>query len=272
MAALVKRVVVLGLDGMGNMNRQAKTPHMDQLLSKGYRTYEAQTVIPTISGECWGSMFHGVEPELHGLDNAVAEHEKFPLDSPYPSFLQLIRQTNPDAIIGSSCTWKPINDGIIEAGAVSFVANVFTDKKHIENVQQFLAEHDDFVALYIHFDEIDSAGHGFGYGTPLYTEVIEDTDKLVGQVVALLQEKVLYEDTLFIILADHGGGGEDPHGHGSAHSQDATIFWGCSGPGIREEAEGTALNIQDTAVVVAHALGLDIPAGWTAKLPEQIFL
>lgn len=271
MKQLAKRVVVIGLDGAGNMIKEARTPNIDKALGGGFISYDAKTVIPTISGECWGSMFHGVGPEWHGLTNEKAEKGKYRADSPYPSFLRLVKEADPSAVIASFSAWKPINDGIIEEGVATYVANVHADKHHVREVAEFLNQYPDFRLMFIQFDGIDGAGHSFGYGSTLFLEVIEETDGWVGSIFDLLREKGLWEESLIIILADHGGGGEDPRNHGSDHPKDVTILWGCAGPSVSPDTEVEPVRIEDTAAVVAYALGIHAPAAWSGKVPAGLF-
>lgn len=272
MKELTKRVIVIGLDGAGNMINQAHTPNIDKVLEAGFITYTAQTVLPTISGECWGSMFHGVQPNLHGLTNEKAEKNKYPVNSPYPSFMRVVKEADPTSVIASFSAWKPINDGIIEEGVATYVANVNADKHLVREVAEFADKHSDFKLMFIQFDGIDGAGHSFGYGSPLFLEVIEETDEWVGNILELLREKDLMEGSTIIFLADHGGGGADPRNHGSDHPKDVTIFWGCAGPNVSSATDAEPVHIEDTAAVVVRALGLSAPAAWTGKVPEGLFI
>lgn len=271
MQPIAQRVIVLGLDGAGNRIGEANTPNIDRLLGGGFLTYSAQTAVPTISGECWGSMFHGVKPELHGLNNSIAEQKKYPTDSPYPSFMKVVKEAYPDRTVASFSSWKPINDGIIEEGVVDCAANARADREHVQSLTELIKGDNDFKLLFVQFDEIDAAGHAFGYGDPLYLEVIAATDALIGDMLQQLDSRGLMEDTLFILLADHGGGGASPRNHGSDHPQDVTIFWGCAGPGVLSGAASEPVRIEDTAAVVAFSLGVEAPAAWTAKVPSGLF-
>lgn len=80
MMQLCKRAIILGLDGAGNGVKDAITPNIDKLFSKGASTYSAKTSYPSISGECWGSLFHGVGADKHKLTNDIADYEYYPED------------------------------------------------------------------------------------------------------------------------------------------------------------------------------------------------
>jgi hypothetical protein len=109
-----KRVFFIGIDGVGNYIKEANTPNIDKILYGGSYSYEAATVVPTISGECWGSLFHGVGPIDHLLTNDIVSNNKFDLSLPYPSFIKKIREAHPEKDVSSFVVWNPINTGILE--------------------------------------------------------------------------------------------------------------------------------------------------------------
>ena len=72
-----RRVAIIGVDGAGAFFKEAETPAFDRIFKDGAVTYSMLTSLPTISAECWGSLLHGVEPELHKLTNRKA------MENPY---------------------------------------------------------------------------------------------------------------------------------------------------------------------------------------------
>ena len=127
--------------------------------------------------------------------------------------------------------------------------------------------------FFLHLDYIDGAGHGDGYRSDKYFEVITETDARLGEVLAAIHDIGAYDDSLIVISSDHGGceveyEGKIYQSHGVDEPDCMNIFWGCRGPGV---ACGVELNgdvsIMHTAPVVAHALGLDVPEGWEARTP-----
>ena len=81
---MANRVVILGIDGAGGFIQNADAPHIHTLLKAGAYSYDAQTVYPSISAECWGSLLYGVKPDRHVLDNDRAIHGRIPEDFPMP--------------------------------------------------------------------------------------------------------------------------------------------------------------------------------------------
>lgn len=264
------RVIIIGWDGAGDFVRDAHTPNLDRLFLTGASTLEAQTASPTISAECWGTLLHGVDPMKHGLTNTKADQETFPDDSPYPSVFHVARETFPDAKLAAFSAWRPINSGIIEP-SIGVHKVSMPDSELVKAIATYIKENPDFKLIYVQLDLPDAAGHEHGYNTPGQHRIIEQADRHTGVILDALVSAGLMEDSLIIAVTDHGGGGEDPFGHGSDHPLDKTIFWGCTGPGVEPGTQLTNVHIADTATVVAHALGLEAPASWEGKLPEGLF-
>lgn len=265
------RVIVIGWDGAGSFVRNTPTPNLDEWMSRGASTLSAQTVSPTISAECWGALLHGVEPEKHGLNNDKAARHMFPGDSPYPSFFRLAHEAYPDRKLAAFTCWKPIMDGIIEGGIGVHKVSV-PDPELAAAAADYIRNNPDLYILFVQFDYPDAAGHKYGYGTADYLKAITETDRWSGIILQAVKDAGWLDDSLVILTTDHGGGGENPKGHGSDHPLDKTVFWTCSGPGIAPGSEvPQELGLIDTAAVVSYALGLDIPKSWDAAVPRGLF-
>lgn len=267
----IKRVIVIGWDGAGIFVQDANTPNLDRCVSKGTFTFGAQTESPSISAECWGSLMHGVSPAKHGLNNDKADREAYPADSPYPSIFRVAREAWPEAKLAAYSAWRPINAGIVE-DSIGVHKVSLSDAELAQAAADYIRDNPDLKLLYIELDLPDAAGHKHGYHTPGQLAAIEETDANTGVILGAIEEAGLSGDSLLIFVTDHGGGGEDKYGHGSDHPMDKTIYWGCVGPGIAAGAELRAdVSIRDTAAVVVHALGLEAPAAWEARLPQGLF-
>ncbi len=70
-------------------------------------------------------------------------------------------------------------------------------------------------ALFIHFDQVDHAGHAYGYhpDTAHYVEAVHNVDNYVRNLYSLIESRKQSnnEDWLIVIVSDHGGEG---YGHG----------------------------------------------------------
>lgn len=259
-----KRAFIIGLDGaIGWVVREAPTPCMDVVLAEGVVTYSARTVFPSASFQAWGAMFHGVGPEKHRLNG---DHP-CPENAPWPSFMKVATQACSATTCASFSCWEPINTHIIERSCGCYCASMPDPQLAAAAAEYIRTDPPDL--FFMQLDFIDGAGHSHGYGSRKYIEQITATDALVGIVLDAIREAGVLDESLIILLSDHGGEGTS---HGSAHPDCMTIFWGCYGPGVRQGGElENEVNIMDAAAVVVHALGLSVPDGWDAKVPKDVF-
>lgn len=264
-----KHVFILGFDGAGNAPRDVETPNMDRVFSRGAYTYNATAVFPTISAECWGAMLTSVGPETHKLTNDIVSSHPYPIDSPYPTVFRLLREQMPDAVLASFSEWSPINSGIIEDNL-----NCYKETGHGMELGKKIADYlheNKPTMLFLQLDGPDGGGHTHGYFTEGHYESIREADKVLGVILDAIEKENMWEESLIILVTDHGGGGGNPRSHGTDSPLDKTVYWGCCGPMIANVGEiSSEVNIADTAMVAAMALGLKAPAAWTGKVPQGI--
>ncbi|UKS25266.1 alkaline phosphatase family protein [Paenibacillus sp. HWE-109] len=266
----IKRVIILGIDGAGAFVKQAPTPHIDALLMEGSQTDRAQTVFPSNSGECWGSLLHGVLPEKHESHLHIKMDNERPISSPTSSLFQILSEAKPDSKMASFVCWRPIQSGVIEnnESVHKFAA---PDEALVPAIAAYIRSTPDLELLFVQLDDVDAAGHRHGYGSEGHLLAISQADGQIGEICQTLLDAGMLAESLIIITTDHGGGGVDEFDHGSDQPGDMTIFWGCRGPGVAANADLAGLTIMDTAAVALHALGLPIPGDWDGKLPEGLF-
>lgn len=267
-------VTVLGIDGAGAFIKTADTPNFDRIFSKGAVTYKALSSKPSISAECWGSMLLGVGPEIHKLTNEIVERTPYPIDSPFPSLFRRIRSAYPESELGSYCDWNPITYGIVENN-INVSHATARDEELTPLICDYIREKKpDF--LFVHFDSVDGAGHKLGYGSPEYMNCIHKVDKLIGKIYNTTKECGILEDTLFIVIADHGGvNGEDGKGHhGGWTEEEKFVTFAATGKNVLNGSI-KEMNIRDLSSIVLYALGIESPAfdekGWTSQVPQGIF-
>lgn len=271
MSTVCDRAFILGIDGMrGTAVHEADAPHLRAFMATAAWTTDARTVVPSSSYQAWGSLFHGVSPEKHQCGGATPIRD----DVPWPSFLKVARQQHPDWVLASFCSWGPINDHVLENSCG--IEKLNGPDLHVTvKAASFIREKRPQL-FFLHLDNLDGAGHGFGYRSEEYRVCITQQDVLLGKVLAAIAEIDPAGRSLVIVVSDHGGytvtqDGKTWHSHGADNEDCVRIFWSCRAPGVpagRELAPG--INITDTAAVVAHFLGLPPPAAWEAKMPKDL--
>ncbi|MDR3217184.1 MAG: alkaline phosphatase family protein [Clostridiaceae bacterium] len=285
-----KRVVIIGVDGMGTVSAEVPTPNMDRIFANGATTYDMQSVTPSYSGQAWGSMFYGVDPEVHGWDNTnmlvmayiqqmikASPRTEKPAAKREPegiySLFKLIADKYPQADQAAICYWIAIwafaefgvnvyLDGF-EGAQISFTSDEYVLNKTLD----YLDGGNDPKFLYVHFDNVDYYGHEYGVGD-LYRETLTVEDGYIGQIYDKYAELGLLEDTLFIVTTDHG---HRPGGnHGGNTPAEMNCFLGVAGKTVKKGALQN-VDIKDVAAIVASALNITPPDFWTNKLPEGLF-
>ena len=269
-----KHVIVVGIDGAGAFIKDADTPHFDRIFAEGAVTYEALASNPTISAECWGSMLLGVGPEVHGLTNGIVSSTPYPTDSAFPSLFRRIRDVMPDAELGSFCDWNPITYGIVESDRNVTNATA-RDAELTPMICDYIREKKP-AFLFIQMDSVDGAGHGHGYGSAEHLKRIHEVDELVNDIHKAAEDAGMLDETLFMVIADHGGTpfNGSGAGHGGWTDAEKLVTFAAAGKSV-QKAEIEVMNIRDLAAIVLYAFDIAAPAfdekGWTAQVPAEIF-
>lgn len=268
-------VIVAGIDGAGSFFSNADTPHFDSIFRNGAVTYDALASNPSISAECWGAMLLGVGPEVHKLNNGIVSSTPYPVDSPFPSVFRRIREAYPEAQLGSYCDWNPITYGIVESN-IGVSHDTAKDDELVPVICEYIkAKKPDF--LFMQFDSVDGAGHKYGYGTPEHLKRISEVDVLINDVYKACEDSGIIDDTLFIVIADHGGtnpGNGEGGSHGGWTDGEKYVTFVATGKGVKNGVIDE-MNIRDLAAIVLYAFGIAPPEfdekGWTSQIPGGLF-
>ena len=265
-----KRVVILGVDGMGAFVKDADTPNIDRIFKDGATTYTARTSVPSISGQCWGSILIGSSAYAHGLNNSIVGSEPYENEN-LPTIFKRVRNAMPDAALASYCHWEPINKGIVEDN-IGVVKMNGEDSTLHHDIVTYFAENDP-VLFFSHFDSPDGAGHSTGYGNERHLNQISVIDGYIGTVYDALEANGKLEDTLFMVVTDHGGtpGG----GHGGYTDAEMNVFFGAAGKSVKKGSTIGEMNNRDIAAIALYALGIEVPAfdlnGFSGQIPAGLF-
>lgn len=104
--------------------------------------------------------------------------------------------------------------------------------------------------LFLHFPDIDRAGHGYGRDSAQYRDAFVENDRQVGRVIEALKTANLHESTRTYITADHGF---DKGSRG--HDKAPDIFLATN-----DKAVFRGGNLADIPVTIMARMGLDTAA------------
>jgi predicted AlkP superfamily pyrophosphatase or phosphodiesterase len=257
-----RRVLIFGLDGVGDLPFRIRTPALGELFETGLFTRSAMAVFPSFSYECWTSLFRSVLPSVH---HVMTEGTQIPSPSTH-SLFKLVSDHNLTA--ASIVNWEPINLVSIEPGLPHVYREfVRTDEELLAKFYQVVAMLDPSL-IFIQYDPCDAAGHRYGYFTNKQIECLKVADAFLGTLMKKLRS--MSGETFIIAVADHGGGGDHPRSHGTANPADMTVFLAVAGPRVPAAAIQEPVSLLDIAPTAAMLLNLSIPSDWAGNVPSRL--
>ena len=224
----ISKVLIIGIDGCrADALRQANTPNLDALMANGTFSYHAFTIPVTSSGPGWSAMMTGVWHNKHGVNDNSFNGSNF---QNFPHFFNRVEGFNPSLHTASICHWGPINDEIVDL--TDFQQNISSDPGVRTAGVNYLLQNDPDV-LFLHFDDVDHAGHASGYSPTNqdYLDAIELVDGYAGDLLNALTQRPNYTNENWLILSstDHGGTG---FSHGGSSFEERNIWMIASGDQI----------------------------------------
>lgn len=273
----VKHVILIGLDGWGAYSvPKANMPNVKSLMEKGSYTLESRSILPSSSAPNWAAMFMGVGPELHGYTTWGSKTPEIPSrvtlkNGIFPTVFQVVRDARPDAEIGVFSEWLGIKY-LIDTLSVNVYQNTPDYNKYptalCETAVKYIKEKKPTLAAFC-FDNPDHIGHQTGHDTPAYYEKLEELDGYVGQIIQAAKDAGIYEETIFIVTADHGGINK---GHGGKTLQEMQIPFIICGKGVKAGHKiGSSVMQFDTAATIAYILGAKAPQVWIGRPVSEVF-
>ena len=278
-AVVYKRVVILGVDGAGGYFDQCDTPNFDRIFADGSVNLKGTAQYPTISAPNWAAMLLGVTAQTHQITNAKAKISKN--SGKYPSIFAIYAAEHPNATFFSAVDWTEINHGIIEDGINGMTKvnckesvkdkndEVAIDRLVADKAIERVQTHDDAI-VYLHFDNVDHTGHAHGYGSKEYADALTAVDALIGDVYDAYANKGVLEDTLFILVSDHGHKSKGGHG-GESETEKLTTLAVADAKGNVIKGSSGKYVTHDLASIVLYALGVNQPDYFEGGVPQNLF-
>lgn len=272
----VKHVVMIGSDGLGAFilnKHKGSFPNLENLMKEGSSTLEMRTVLPSSSAVNWASSLMGAGPELHGYTEWGSRTPELPSKvignyGIFPGIFGQMRLKYPEAETGVVYSWEGIGY-LYEKDAVNF--NKFEkddDDAVLKTATQYLKEKKP-VLSFIYFSQPDGAGHSIGWDSPEYFEACKKIDTHVGEIVKTLKDAGMYDDTVIIFTADHGG---VEKGHGGKTMQEMQVPYIVVGKPIKKgHVISESTMIYDNAATIRYMLGFDQPQVWISRPVMSIF-
>lgn len=284
---LAKHVILIGIDGWAATNfDKAPMPIVkDKLMAEGSYTLEKRSVLPSASAINWASNFMGVGTESHGYTTWGSKVPEIPSSVTnahgiFPTIFSILKEQQPESKTAAIFDW----DGIKYVIDTLAVDNVM-QRDHAGYGKEFgedCGEPLDYVKeavnvikeekptlFAVYFGGLDETGHTYGWYTEKYYDFEKVLDECIAQLIEATKEAGIYDDTIFVLTADHGG---IDKGHGGITLEEMLSPFIVYGKGIRKGFQMTDAMMQyDVAATVAYILGLETPQAWVGRPMLSIF-
>jgi predicted AlkP superfamily pyrophosphatase or phosphodiesterase len=272
---IAQHVIIIGLDGLSVQGLlKADAPVLHKMIADGAFKENARTVLPSSSSSNWSAQILGGGPELTGItSNDWKPNEKHMTPVAVnsigrsPSIYDIIRQQRPQAEQGVVFHWDDYGR-LLNKDIVNHYEEAKTENLAAEKFSAYIIAKKPMFAL-LHLDHVDHAGHELGHMTPAYLKSIAKADSLIGTVLTAIEKAGIKENTMVMIVADHGGINK---GHGGTSDEEINIPVIYYGKGVKKGYKIKQPVYQyDVAATVAFMFNLEVPYSWTSRPVKAAF-
>jgi arylsulfatase A-like enzyme len=235
------QVLVISVDGLRADVASTSAPNISALAARGSYTWQAETVLPSVTLVSHASMLSGYTPEHHGVLWNNDEPAKGTIT--VPTIFTLARRAGlRTALIAGKSKFAHLN----QPGSTTTFVIATGDDEVAELAAAEVAAGTELV--FAHLPDTDMCGHRMSWMSKDYMATAQHADQVVARLAAAAGP-----DTTVIVTADHGGTGRD---HGTAEPAHVRIPWVMVGPNVRVGPLAVRVSTVDTAATVARILGL----------------
>lgn len=265
-------VFIISFDQAAPSNiAKADMPLFKAMAATGAHTWEAYTIVPSLTLPSHVSMLTGVGIQKHQILWNEWDETRPKLTVPTIFHLAKARGLTTAMIAAKSkfITFR-------EAGGLdTFVLPEDANAKGIAAAVTELLKKTQPNLVFIHFADPDTTGHKYGVDSPEKMQALADCDQALGVIRSAITAAGIADSSVLILTADHGGHdrsaeenadrakrgqSHQPGTHGSADTADVVIPWVASGKGVKSGVTVTAPVVQyDTAATALWLLGVPVP-------------
>jgi len=271
-----EHVFIVSFDqGNPDTIQETDMPTFHEMVEQGAHTWNAYTIVPSITLPSHTSMLTGVGIQAHQILWNDYQPKKGLVSVPTIFSLAKKRGYTTAMFVGKekfkhlllpgsvdAFVWPQPNDDAISV-AKAFAAQVGELKPNL---------------CFIHFRDPDTMGHKYGVNSPEKIQALKDSDAALKIVKDAIEAAGLTKDSVIILTADHGSHDtKDKNGntvgtHGSPETADVRIPWVAFGKGVKKDFTITAATVQyDTAATALWLLNVPLPESFWGRPVTSAF-
>ncbi len=255
----MRRLVIVLADGLRpDAVAPGIMPSLDALGGAFTLARQARTVRPSATVAALASLATGVAPQTHRLTEPGLAFLSG-LRSLRPVARELARVGIPTDVVTGELgpAALPIAWSLAAtAGVRRLVAKGTRARDTAGAAHRLLSEAEERL-LFLYLPDCDRAGHAYGWMSDPYLAAAAEVDAAVGSLARWTDEAV------FIVTADHGGGGVRANEHDEPHPVNDHIPLVVAGPGVTRRHQLTrAISLLDIPATVLWWFGAPLPDGY----------
>jgi len=265
----VKHLVFIILDGWGAAYvPKADMPTVKRMMSQGAWTISARSVKPSMSWPNWSSIFCGAPPKIRTPDakKEASLNRAVRMIDYFPSIFTQIKKEGQTKKSVFFYEWYELTNICPDDATDKQI--ILSDIESTNKVAAYIKEQKPFFTA-VGYSEPDSTGHDKSWGSAAYYAKLKEMDGLIAVIEQAVKDAGIYDNTVFVLVADHGGTFK---GHGASSPKQRKIpmiFYGC---GIKQGFNiPSPVNIYDITPTMATLLGMEIPPEWTGRILYEVF-
>lgn len=273
-----QHVFIISFDQAGNDSvAKAAMPLFKAMAAEGAHTWEAYTIVPSITLPSHVSMLTGV-----GIQKHQVLWNEWDETRPKLTVSTIFHLAKERGLTTAMIAGKPKFITFREAGGLdTFVIPENAKAAGIGAAVAELLKKQQPNLVFIHFADPDTTGHQFGVNSPEKMQALADCDQALAVIRAAIAAAGIADSSVMILTADHGGHDRPaaeiadrvkrglppaPGTHGAPDSSDVIIPWIAWGKGAKHGFTVTAPVVQyDTAATALWLLGVPVPESFWGR-------
>ena len=231
-------LLLVGIDGLrADLATAPRAPHLHALMARG-ATAAMTIATPTISGPSWATLLTGATVAEHGVvDNRFVGSRL----AEFPDLLSQAWSADPSRTTFAAAAWPPL----VDPAGVGPVIHTRDDQRRAERHRVVVRDGETYgyrtadaeiadVAVaglraagpdvsFVHFSDVDEAGHVYGAVSRQYVAAIGRVDAHLGRLLAVVDHRARAgERWTLAVTTDHGH--VDGGGHGGDEPEVTASF------------------------------------------------
>lgn len=243
---IASRTVLVIVDGL-RLDASRTMTSLNRLRTYG-ADYALTSAQPSLSYPNWTTILSGAPPSVSGV---VSNWHDEPAS--VETLFDTAAETSTSVVFAGPRDFQTLygvesktSDSFMRAWQNAYLSDTYVDAAIL------LGRRHDARLVVVHLPDVDEAGHEFGAESHEYAQAVARVDQDLGRLIDGLQD----ENTVFVVVADHGH--IDSGGHGGWESEVVSVPGVFAGPHVPMGVTGSA-DLSDVAPTVALIAGIPVP-------------